>query len=525
MRILVLSLLRVGDLFQQRPLLKRLRELYPTADIEVVTNLSCLSSKKLFPEITAWHGFDRDRFQKSLGTAEIPLLAPVVDLENWIAGFTSEPIDLLLNFTHNRLSAQMAAMIPAREKRGLLAEVRGFRVFENSWLRHFNDRFSVKNGTPFHYAEALAGSFAIDLPAPPVSETKGSTVFVQALTSDQKKNWSLSSWKNLVDQIRLERPELNVKVLGAEFEEEKLLTVFESEDLAILDWEHLQVALQKSQLLITGDTSVKHLAASLGVPILELALGSADPFRTGVYAKNAFVLHAAVECAPCVHSQPCRQMSHLCGENLSLKDVVRTTLQILSGDEPSPPLNKKIKLYRTDFVAGAGWMLSANAVDAVDQAAWKLALDGEKIPALGSTAWELKKLLLREDLQVLQKEQRELEERLSQAESSLKQIGRQLLAGQHEAHLLQEVRRAMNSVTSLSTRVRRHLLDLNEVGIEPFPSPLHFYGAFKKRIEELKVRTEMRGKLIQQLLLGEKEHGKESGESSDGSLKTLGEGV
>ncbi|HRO66570.1 MAG TPA: glycosyltransferase family 9 protein, partial [Pseudobdellovibrionaceae bacterium] len=289
MKILVLSLLRVGDLIQQKPLLNRLREKHPGAEIHLLVNRSVLPVRDLFPEVDLWFSFDRDGLQKQIGSAEMPLLKPLKELTALIEELSHEHYDLVCNFTHNRLSAFLSAAIPAAEKKGLLAGDQGFRPFENAWLRHFNERFGTKEGTPFHYVELLAGAFDLGRIEPPVLKSRGNLLLIQPLTSDPKKNYHPTSWIRCLNAVRTSRPDLEIGVLGAPFEKETLLKYFDPEDLLICEWTELKGHLQRAALLVTGDTSVKHLAVQAGVPLLEIALGSADPEKTGAYAHGAWV--------------------------------------------------------------------------------------------------------------------------------------------------------------------------------------------------------------------------------------------
>lgn len=528
MKILVLSLLRIGDLLQQKPLLRRLREKHPAAEIHILANASVLSARGLFPEVDLWHSFDRDRLQQAVGTAEVNLFAPLRELEELIEELSREHYDQLLNFTHNRLSAQLASLIPATEKRGLLAEGISFRTFENSWLRHLNDRFGRRDASPFHYVELLAGAFDLGVIPAPVVKSGGDHILLQPLTSDAKKNWGLSSWRRLADRLKEQFPGMTLRVLGAPFEAEKLRQVFDNEELEIADWAGLQSLFPRTALLVSGDTSVKHLAALNGVRVLEIALGSADPAKTGTYAQGAWVLHSTVDCAPCPHSSPCRRLSHLCGEVLPVADVTSVAAQILGNSEVNLPReNPSYRLLKTAWSREAGWILRdsrsesrTQILEVLDKAAWTLSLSPEELAPIGSVSWALRRDLAMfegwgEAVNSFRREQVELRSLAGRHEKRLAVLARACMAGQYDPQVLQQERRDLATLIPGNHRVRRHWLDMQDLGHQPFSSPLHFFGSFRRKLDELTRRLDLHDQMIQQLLEGGTHNGQSSRDLSD----------
>nr|HMN67766.1 glycosyltransferase family 9 protein [Bdellovibrionales bacterium] len=63
---------------------------------------------------------------------------------------------------------------------------------------------------------------------------------------------------------------------------------------AILSLEGARALLDRADLLITGDTSIKHLANAPAIRVLELCLGPSDPRRTGIYKENSLILQGQI---------------------------------------------------------------------------------------------------------------------------------------------------------------------------------------------------------------------------------------
>ncbi|QDK36648.1 glycosyltransferase family 9 protein [Bdellovibrio sp. NC01] len=357
MKILVVSLLRLGDIIQQEPLLRGLRDKYPEAEIHLLVNKQFSSIERLLSGVVnRFITFDREALQRGLGEAEFNILWSYSQLENLVQSLNAEGYDQVLNFTHTKLSAYLIGAIDAKAKKGLHQTDGKFAGLENRWLRYFNDRFSANQKSLFHYVELLGKSFDIPVPKKQNEQrAKSKTVLLQCLTSNQKKNWGLFNFARLKRTIESALVDYKVQVLGASFERAELLEYFSDSDLLICDLPDAQKHLQAAALLVTGDTSIKHLAAQIGTPIVEIAIGSSDPVKTGAYSANAEVITTTVPCAPCGHAQGCTQKSHLCAEEITVDQVFAAVWDKLSGEK------KKVISGQLDL----------------DRAVWSLYLDKE----------------------------------------------------------------------------------------------------------------------------------------------------
>ncbi|HEX7675401.1 MAG TPA: glycosyltransferase family 9 protein [Bdellovibrio sp.] len=334
MKILVVSLLRLGDIIQQEPLLRGLREQHPEAEIHLLLNKQFTSIERLLSGVVdRYVCFDRESLQAGLGEAAYNILWSYTQLENLVSDLNKENYDQVINFTHNKLSAYLIGAIEAKKKTGLYQEDGKFQGLDNRWLRYFNDRFSGTQKSLFHYVELLGNSFDIPLPQKIAAiRNKSKLVLFQCLTSDVKKNWGLSNFAQLKRTIERSLVDYKVAVLGASFEREQLEKVFPADSLLICDLVEAKEHLKNAALLVTGDTSIKHLAAQAAVPVVEIAIGSSDPQKTAAFAANNTVIKTTVPCSPCSHSQNCSQMSHLCADEISVDQVFAAVWDKLSGE-------------------------------------------------------------------------------------------------------------------------------------------------------------------------------------------------
>lgn len=362
MKILVLSLLRLGDIIQQVPLIKGIKEKYPHAEIHLLLNKQFNSVEKILDGIVhKYIYFDREAIQKGLGETQYNILWSYTQVENLINELNSNSYDMALNFTHNKLSAYLLGTLNVKDKRGLYQEEGRFQGLENRWLKYFNERFSGTQPSLFHYVEILGKSFDIPVPMPAVNVRKKSKLILfQCLTSNGKKNWPLQKFFELKKAVETALVDYEVCILGAPFEKENLLSVFSEKDLLICDLTEARKHLQNADLLVTGDTSIKHLAAQTGTLIVEIAIGSSDPTKTSAYSSLTTIVKTSVPCAPCLHSQDCSQISHLCADDVSVNDVFTAVWDQLSHEKQkqkdlSHELDRAVwELYLNNGANGVG---------------------------------------------------------------------------------------------------------------------------------------------------------------------------
>ncbi|MNT02589.1 Glycosyltransferase family 9 (heptosyltransferase) [compost metagenome] len=152
----------------------------------------------------------------------------------------------------------------------------------------------------------------------------------------------MDRFAHLKQEIEQNLVDYRVKIVAAPFERERLLTVFQEGDLIVCDLVEAKEHLEKSALLITGDTSIKHLAASVGTPIVEIAIGSSDSTKTRAFSQHAITIQATTACYPCNHSQACSQKSHLCAEELSVGAVFSKVWDSLAQEKLHATLNHRV---------------------------------------------------------------------------------------------------------------------------------------------------------------------------------------
>lgn len=435
MRIVVISLLRLGDVMMAAPAILGLRNKYPKAHISLVVNKSSAQLKKLMPYVNEFIEFDRDEIQHGLVKVERPIFESYERLKKFIGELNQNPFDIAINLTQNKLSGYLMGLIQSNEKIGLTIDDKGMSHFYSPWFKHLNDVIEASAESVFHYTDVFYYGSGLErgLQNFSFSETAAGQeelldflrhngfnsqpkIVVQALTSDTKKNWGLQNWVAMLKLFQTFEPQVQIILLGAPAEKaqlnqlvEKLRDVQVDARLAIMSLEGALSLFQVSDLLITGDTSIKHLAAGTGIATIELALGSSHLYKTGAYQTDALILTSREECSPCSHKVICHRKSHACAESIEPELVALAASKRIHSDWAAietlaNEYSDRAKFYRTKKLLTGVWYADPISkfsthealAKQLDLAAWQFYLESEylkPLAAYGSEGLKLKNQL------------------------------------------------------------------------------------------------------------------------------------
>ncbi len=349
MKILVVSLLRLGDTLLHREIAVSIRRRYPKAKIHFLINDQFSNVTGLIDEVDQWKLLPRTKIEKILVEQVQSVESAKSFLAETIRNLNLEKYDLVINATNNYLSVRLMEFIETPEQRGMSMKNGRAISYGARWLSYFNDHFAVQNGSRFHYVETLQR--ALNLPATNRhavrKDTKSNQVYLQIFTSDSKKNWGLGRFKQLMDKIQVEFPNFIVKAICAPSERNEALKVFETKNLISPNLNEAKRILSSARLLISGDTSLQHLAAQVGCQVVGIFIGSADPIKTAPWQEDLWLVQPTVACYPCAHSSKCNQKSHLCAEDISVGNVYETVLKALNFE---PHLTNEMKISLDTWV-------------------------------------------------------------------------------------------------------------------------------------------------------------------------------
>jgi ADP-heptose:LPS heptosyltransferase len=110
----------------------------------------------------------------------------------------------------------------------------------------------------------------------------------------------------------------------------------------------LAALLSRCRLLLTNDTGTMHVATAVGARVVDVSVGPVFVHETGPYGEGHFVIEPAIDCYPCALGADCQHMS--CHGYPTPADVAALAVHALgAGPLPSPA---RARIMTGTFCAG-----------------------------------------------------------------------------------------------------------------------------------------------------------------------------
>jgi ADP-heptose:LPS heptosyltransferase len=365
-QILILNMNRIGDLVQTVPLLDRLRKECPDCAIDLVVNRPCAPMAALLPGVRQVFS---DDVHAQLG--HVPIDADRTSLEHavtcWAEPFRTVRYDRVINLTFTRRSGWLAAALGVADTRGVVMTPAGTSVVRNPWFTYFADILQYRRVNRFNLVDlfALGGSghgpsTPLHMSIPPSAENWARAelpknecgplrVAVQVGASQAVKAWRPQSFGRTMAAISRRIP-VQFVLSGTENEaglaKQAALTYQTAGGIGTIDdrtgrtdLAQLAALLRHCHLLLTNDTGTMHMAAAVGVRVLNLSLGPISFWETGPYGPGHWVI------------QPDTPHSHTASQDqIAPEQVAELVLHVL-GRVPFPSSWTGVQVYESGLDA------------------------------------------------------------------------------------------------------------------------------------------------------------------------------
>ncbi len=335
MKTLIVSMLRVGDLFQHLRMVQMFSHQKNLGEIHWLIDESSSGATEILNGRI--HIFPRSTIQKIILERTAHPQRCVKLVKDLISAVNAEKYDLVLNLTHTRVSHRFLDLIQASEVRGGRSD-----LSSNADFQALNAIAGSDGNPPDIYAKLLTAGLGFEWNlAQPVTESFSRRgIALHALSYDEKKNWSLENWQVILKSLRLQYPQELLYLLGSPAQAQLLKPlVVPGVELFCKGFSETQKLLANVRALIGIDSSLAHLAATVGTPSYLLYLGSANEKKIVPLQQGSAVLPATSPCFPCKHNSSCSQASHVCGESLAPSVVDAFLKQCLSAGSEVPAVS------------------------------------------------------------------------------------------------------------------------------------------------------------------------------------------
>lgn len=366
-RLLVIKLDHIGDFIAALPSFRRLKVLFPNAELHVLGARASVALAALEPAIDHMHEFNFFHAKSAKGRLQMARkelqalkarLAPLhfdlaIDLRRqgdtrdvlnhtgaiWLAGF-----DHGNQYKYLDIAIDWEGDIARTSKRlhvsdALLQCVESVAVScgtDRSVIGHFM--------TPAQARAEISLLPAVQSMLPALFERR--LVCVHPGAGNENKQWPPASFAGLIDLL-VENDHANIVMIGGPDEvavaEQVLADVVHKDRVFMLvgrtSLRELPKVLRACELYVGNDSGPKHMAAAIGVPTIGIHSGTVDAGEWGPMGPAALAIRRDMTCSPCYLSRISDCHRNLaCMRGLKPGDVHRAAQRLLT------------------LSAGAGWL-------------------------------------------------------------------------------------------------------------------------------------------------------------------------
>ncbi|MDD2308840.1 MAG: glycosyltransferase family 9 protein [Desulfuromonadaceae bacterium] len=328
--ILIIKPGAMGDLLHLTPTIRGLRNRFPLARIDILVGNS--ASTNLFrhhPDIADILVYDRRGEHRSFSA--------LLSLWKKIRG---RSYDLVINFQRSNLKTWFltSAALPCRiliyhktRTRVIHAVLDHLKTVKPLGVYPDNEKLDLYlSPDDRQYATGLFESHGLD---------KLPVVAINPGASHPVNRWSTAQFATLADRVSIELSAAVIIVGGSgdtplAHDIERLSS---SQPLILTGTTtllQLGAILEKSALLVSGDTGPMHMATAVQTPVIAL-FGAADPERTGPVGEGNRVIQAKyLACVPC-RSRKCSNSHNMeCMERITVDDVFEAVKEMFAQRKP-----------------------------------------------------------------------------------------------------------------------------------------------------------------------------------------------
>ena len=354
MRILVIAMTRMGDLFQMAPMVASLRERHKGCRIALVAYREfgeAAAGLALFDEL---YLVDALALRKMIFDDTVSFRDKIRKVKEMSAEWSGGAVDLLINLTPNRIGAVLGYLVGAREVRGVTLTRDGFRAFLDPAIAYFGQMVQNRLYNDTNLVDLFLRVGQVPPPQRLVLEEKmgaqdsgllpeGRTwIAVQTGASVEIKRWPEHAFVRMIAHLLSREPDWGVVLIGAGAEEvsrnRRIVAALEDRWSAgrILNLtgqtsvSDLAGVLRRVARLVSNDTGVMHVAAAMGTPVVALSFANLYYHETAPYGEGHVAIQSRRPCAPCGLDAVC--LNPLCRQEIDPEWVARLVAALGVGE-------------------------------------------------------------------------------------------------------------------------------------------------------------------------------------------------
>lgn len=313
MKILILQLARLGDIYMTWPALRGLRRTYPQAEIHVLTRPRFEGALEGLEAVDCHWSLPSSQILTPLVQDEPNLQASLSEMDQFVETMKAENFDRIINFTFSPFSSYLTHALSTENTvvNGYTRNADGSLCLADEVSAYFYAQVGLEKPNRVHVADVLASMIDLQyteedwsvgtLPNSSVTLPERYLV-LHVGASDPQKALTPAKWAGALQVMSRKFAGLPVVLIGAASESSLALeiesTVPEINFINLAGRtriSELLTIIQKAELLMGCDSAPIHMASLTDTPTLNVSVGPVNFWETGPKASLSFIFRAETE--------------------------------------------------------------------------------------------------------------------------------------------------------------------------------------------------------------------------------------
>ncbi|MCR9205590.1 MAG: hypothetical protein NXH75_13485 [Halobacteriovoraceae bacterium] len=388
-KILIINLKRFGDIFQTGHLIQTLKESKPGSEFHLLCFDESVRAAKVLKGITRIHTIDRQKITAYYKNSIYSDGLSMNSFQKTIEEVAREGFQEVINYSNDKISTNLTSYF-----RGLGAETKGISYTSKQTIQYsspfalilndvltqypytpynFNDCYHQINGEFFKTEGGKKGIIKsskvhdetarnnLDRLRTMKSNDSQSVSIIGIQIAASSKEKSIPE-ETIIETIKLinKNPKMFPILLTAPSAKEKDAASRINEEFGNrlvsveADFIALPSVLKNTDLLLTPDTSVKHMADLLEVPSLEISVGPAPFLKQGSILKGSGIISESPQLR--IFKEGSEASETILEKNRTLEpEFIFESMKLLLGMEDASPTSSTHCLYTTADVVDGTW--------------------------------------------------------------------------------------------------------------------------------------------------------------------------
>lgn len=307
MKILILELARLGDIYQTWPALRALRRTYPKAEIHVLTRPRFSAALEGLTAVDRIHQLPTTHLLEPLVQVNMDVKTSYDRISSYVDMLKANNFDWIVNFSFSPASSYLTHALsgPNTKVCGYSRTVDGFLSIPDDISAYFYAQAGVGRPNRFHLIELFGSMIQADiLPedmrAPQLPDFTGSLpkefIALHVGASQANKALSAETWAEIVQSLISLHP-IPIVLIGAPGEKsisDRLQSLVPQAQFVDYVGEtsipEIFQILMKAKVLLGCDSAPMHIATLTQTPCLNISLSTVNFWETGPRSPGSYVV-------------------------------------------------------------------------------------------------------------------------------------------------------------------------------------------------------------------------------------------